>query len=235
MLATAARSVAAALLTALLVPTVPAHAQAPAGPAYVTRVVSGDTLFAELGGRLEVVRYLGINAPRIEHPTRGPGPYADAAREANRRLVEGKWIYLVFEGPPRDRGGRLLAYVWSGDLFVNAALVHHGYGEASATTAGAHYGEYLRTLESGARQEGRGLWRDREALAYHRPRPAEDEPGAGDSQERAADAAGGRVFSAPAPFLPSVTPGSPAPNVGAPAAPRASPSYIPPRGSTRTR
>ena len=212
----------------------PAPAQTLAGPAYVTRVVEGDTLYAEVGGRLEAVRYLGVNAPRIAHPTRGTEPYAIVAREANRRLVEGKWIRLVFEPHPRDRYGRLLAYVWVGDLFVNAVLLHAGYVEAAASTATTRYGDYFRSLETGARQDGRGLWRDPEARTYHRPRPAEGTAEAGDYEERAADASGGRVFSAPAPFVPSPTPGPGAPSVGVPAGPRApaSPSYIPPRGST---
>jgi micrococcal nuclease len=224
---------AVALFLALLALAPPGHAQAPAGPAYVTRVIEGDTLYADLGGRLETVRYLGVNTPRIEHPTRGAQPYATAAREANRRLVEGKWIRLVFDDQPRDGDGRLLAYVWVGDLFVNAAMVHYGYGEAAASTSITRYGEYFRMLEAGARQEGRGLWRDREAQAHHRPRPAGG-AGAGDYREEgAADASGGRVFSAPAPFIPPATPASRTPTVGAPAAPPASsPSYIPPRGTT---
>ena len=231
--AVARRLSAVALFLALPALPPPGHAQATLGPAYVTRVVEGDTLYAELGGRLETVRYLGVNTPRIEHPTRGAEPYAIAAREANRRLVEGKWIRLVFDDVSRDGHGRLLAYVWVGDLFVNAAMVHHGYGEAAASTSITRYGEYFRMLEAGARQDGRGLWRDREAQAYHRPRPA-GAAGAGEHEEGAADVSGGRVFSAPAPFLPSTTPASPAPAVGVPGPPPAasSPSYIPPRGTT---
>jgi micrococcal nuclease len=233
---------AVALLVVLAAAPPAAQAQAMAGPAYVTRVVEGDTLYAEVGGRLEAVRYLGVNAPRIEHPTRGAEPYAAVTREANRRLVEGKWIRLVFEDQARDRYGRLLAYVWVGDLFVNAALAHTGYVEAAATVSTTRYGEYFRSLEAAARQGARGLWRDREAGVYHRPRPAEGRPEGGEYEERAADASGGRVFSAPAPFIPSLTPGpvapSPAvPNVAVPAGPRpmGSPSYIVPRGATSTR
>jgi micrococcal nuclease len=237
---------ALALLAALAAATTTAEAQtvagpAGAGPAYVTRVVEGDTVYAEVGGRLEAVRYLGVNAPRIEHPTRGTDLYAMVAREANRRLVEGKWIRLVFDGQPRDRFGRLLAYVWVDDVFVNAALTHLGFAEAAATTTVTRYGEYFRSLETGARQDARGLWRDPEAGKYHRPRPAEGTAEATEYEERAADASGGRVFSAPAPFIPTPTPGTgAAPSLGLPAGPRnpapstapSSPSYVVPRGST---
>jgi micrococcal nuclease len=225
-----------ALLVTLVATAVPALALVQTGPAYVTRVVDGDTIYAELGGRLETIRYLGVNTPRIEHPIYGPDAYATLAREANRRLVEGKWVRLVFDGPTRDRYGRLLAYVWVGGLFVNAVMVHRGYGEATpASTAG--YAEYFRTLEEGARREARGLWRDPAVQAFRRPRAAE-----ADSDEyevRSADSSGGRVFSAPAPFIPS-TAGAPSstPSVGVPGGPASvprtpSPSYVTPRGSMR--
>jgi micrococcal nuclease len=241
---TPVRALTALALVLLLPLAAGAAPRAPHGPAYVTRVVDGDTLFAELGGRLEAVRYLGVNTPRIEHPTRGPQPYADAAREANRRLVEGRWIYLVFEDQPRDRHGRLLAYVWRGDLLVNAALVHAGYAEAAVMTTMTPYGEYFRMLEAGARRDRRGVWRDAEAVAYHRPRPAVTAEEDLTYDERPADASGGRVFSAPAPFIPLTSPGAAHPGAGGPSvgvpggavAPRSgSPSYVVPPGATRPR
>jgi micrococcal nuclease len=232
-----------ALLVVLAV-AAPAAAQTRLGPAYVTRVVDGDTLYAEVGGRLEAVRYLGINAPRIEHPTLGSEPYAILVREANRRLVEAKWVYLTFDGPERDRHGRLLAYVWVGQVLVNALLAHRGFAEAaSASTAG--YAEYFRQLEDGARREARGLWRDPSVLAYHRPRPTEVVADDDEIENRSAGSLGGRVFSAPAPFsapaaissgtssvaVPSGPP--PAPSVSAPA--YVAPRTTGPRSSSRSR
>ena len=123
------------------------------------------------------------------------------AREANRRLVEGKWIRLVFDGETRDQHGRLRAYVWVGGLFVNALLLHRGYAEA-AVSSSARYAEYFGMLQEGAKRDGRGLWRDRELIAHHRPRATELAADASDSESRGADSAGGRVFSAPAPFIP---------------------------------
>ena len=214
----------------------PAPAQSSLGPAYVTRVVDGDTVYAEIGGRLEVVRYLGVNTPRIEHPVYGAEPYATAAREANRRLVEGRWIRLVFDGPPRDTLGRLLAYVWVGDVFVNAVLAHYGYAEA-ATGSRAGYAAYFRELQDGAQRGGRGIWRDPEVTSHHRPRATELAADTREGDDPAVGIAGARVFSAPAPFIPSSsTTGSGGPSPGVPAGPTTigSPSYIVPRGSMRT-
>jgi micrococcal nuclease len=235
---TAVVALAALLLVATLGRAVPpAHAEwATAGPAYVTRAVDAETLYVELAGGLEAVRYLGVNGLRIEHPFHGTTPYADVAREANRRLVEGKWIRLVFDGPPRDRFGRLVAYVWSGGLFVNAALVHYGFAETTpGSTAG--YAEYFRSLQEGAMRDARGLWRREDTRAYHRPRPAEGTAAATEYEERAADASGGRVFSAPAPFIPLPPPTwsqRSAPSIGVPAAPPAAPAPTPGYTTPRT-
>jgi micrococcal nuclease len=237
------------LMLACLMTAPSVEAQTAVGPAYVTRVVDGDTLYVELGGRLEVVRYLGVNTPRVEHPLYGTEPYALLAREANRRLVEGKWVRLVFEGSVRDRHDRLFAYVWVGDLFVNAALLHRGYAETpSASTAG--YAAYFRELEEAARRDGRGLWRDGTTRLYHRPRPTEQV--ADEQDETSGTTSGGRVFSAPMPFMPpapatpssaplSSAPPSSASSVGPPAssAPRrsvgSSPSYSVPSAPMRSR
>ncbi len=233
---TVGRRLAGLALLATLVLAASAHAQSQLGPAYVTRALDGDTLYTELGGRIEIVRYLGVNTPRIEHPAYGAERYATAAREANRRLVEGKWVRLVFDGPPRDAHGRLLAYVWVGNVLVNAALVHRGYAEAAAASS-AGYAGYFGMLQDGAQRDGRGIWRDPGAQAYHRPRPTE----LAADEDRGPELIGARVFSAPAPFIPATpaTAAGPTPSAGVPAGPVApsagggSPSYIAPRGSIR--
>jgi endonuclease YncB( thermonuclease family) len=229
------------LVAFALVLATAAPALAQSGLAYVTRVVEGDLIYAEMGGRIEAVRYLGVNALAVDHPSRGREPYAAVARERNRELLEGRWVRLRFEGQPRDQYGRLLAYVWVGKTFVNAALLHWGYAEA-APAPGLRYSDYFKQLEAGARQDGRGLWRYGEVRAYYRPGGLEVVSRTGADQERAATAVGGRVYSAPAPFTPP-SPGTASnpytPAVGpsvAPSAPtstRNAPSV--PRGTMGTR
>ncbi len=203
------------MLAALVGASRSAFAQGWIGPAYVTRVVEGDLIYAALGRRIETIRYLGIDVPFIDHPTRGREPYASAARNENQRLVEGKWIYFVLGTPSRDRSGRLLAYVWVHNLFVNAALVHRGYADATSSTSPHQYLAYFRELEVGARRDGRGLWRDRDTLTYYRARPPEADLDTGDDRGHAPDDSGGRVFSGALPFIPALPPGtqsSPAPS-----------------------
>ncbi len=207
------------MLAALVGASTSAFAQGWIGPAYVTRVVEGDLIYAALGREIEPLRYLGIDVPIVDHPTRGREPYASVAREENRRLVEGKWIYLVLGTSARDRSGRLLAYVWVDNLFVNAALVHRGYVEATSSTVPHQYLAYFRALEEGARRDSRGLWRDGDVLTYYRARPPKADLDTGDDLEHGPDVSGGRVFSAPLPFIPALPPGTPSSPSAAPTIP----------------
>jgi len=190
----------------------PVAAQSYAGPAYVLayvlRVVDAVTLYADVNGQIETVRYLGLRAPLIEDPLYGTRPYAVAAREANRRLVEGRWIWLLFDGEPRDAQDRLRAWVWRDSLFVNGALVNGGW--AVPTVTDPTLVEYFGKLEIGARQDGRGLWRSPRSIAYYRQQPRGDTIDAGGP-----DSGDTRVFSAPAPFAPPA-PSSPGRTSSAP-------------------
>jgi endonuclease YncB( thermonuclease family) len=192
------RTLVLAGLLALVAP-VSAAAQAQIGPAYVTRVVDAVTIYADVAGRIETVRYLGVRVPRIEDPRYGNEPYAIVSREGNRRLVEGQWIWLMFDGAPRDAQGRLRAWVWKDGLFVNGALVRDGWAVAAVTEP--RLVEYFGALEANARIERRGLWRSASSIAFFRPRPITD---AADTDIGGPDSADTRVFSAPAPFAPVI-------------------------------
>ena len=83
----------------------------------VEQVVDGDTIKVHLGGRLETVRYIGVDTPETVHPARGLEPYGKEASRFNASLVEGKMVRLEFDVERRDRYGRLLAYVYVDTLF----------------------------------------------------------------------------------------------------------------------
>ncbi len=73
-------------------------------------MIDGDTIDIEGGYR---VRYIGIDTPEKDEA------FYSEAKEANRRLVEGKTVWLTVDAQPSDRYGRLLAYVWAGERLVN--------------------------------------------------------------------------------------------------------------------
>ena len=125
----------------------------------VVRVVDGDTIHVRLGERVEKVRYIGVDTPEIQHPTRGEEPGGRQAAQVNRSLVGGRQVQLELDVQARDRHGRLLAYVWVGDLMVNAELVRLGYAQVITVPPNVRHHELLAKLQREARDAGRGLWR----------------------------------------------------------------------------
>lgn len=121
----------------------------------VLKVIDGDTIKVEKLGK---VRYIGIDTPEIKHPSRGPEPYGQEAREANKRLVSNQTVRLEMDVAERDKYGRLLAYVYVGDLFVNAWLVEQGYARVMTYPPNVKYAYLFLKLERKARESDKGLW-----------------------------------------------------------------------------
>jgi hypothetical protein len=101
--------------------------------------------------------------------------------------------------------GRLLAYVYIGNRFINAELVWQGYAEAATYPPNVRYADYPVGLQREAREAKRGLCADPDALAYYRLRPPDSAqqpqsstPGAGSDRTT-----GGAVGPAPASASPS--------------------------------
>ena len=125
----------------------------------VVRVVDGDTIHVRIGDRVEKVRYIGVNTPEVHHPTKGEEPGGREAAEVNGQLVVDRPVRLELDVQTRDRYGRLLAYVWVGDVMVNAELVRLGYAQVMTIPPNVRYQEMFVKLQREAREAGRGLWR----------------------------------------------------------------------------
>lgn len=133
----------------------------PATDGVVTRVVDGDTAHVRLGGVDETVRYIGIDTPESVKPDTPVQCFAHAASAANQRLVAGARVRLAYDAEPRDRYGRLLAYVFRArdGAFVNAELVRRGYARTLTIAPNVRWARRFARLANEARAARRGLWR----------------------------------------------------------------------------
>ena len=126
--------------------------------AYVVRAVDGDTIEARIGDHDEYVRYIGVDTPETVKPDTPVQCFGPRASSFDHHLVEHRWVRLVFGVEPRDIYGRLLAYVYLGHRFVNAALVRRGLARSLTIPPNDRFAPLFRRLELHAAQAGRGLW-----------------------------------------------------------------------------
>lgn len=126
--------------------------------AFVARVVDGDTIEARIGDRVEDVRYIGVDTPETVKPDTPVQCFGPRASAFNHRLVERRRVRLVFGVERRDVYGRLLAYVYLGDRFVNASLVRRGLARSLTIPPNDRFASLFRRLELRAARAGRGLW-----------------------------------------------------------------------------
>jgi micrococcal nuclease len=127
---------------------------------HVVRVTDGDTIRVALPGRVERVRYIGVDTPEEVKPDTPVQCFARRAAAENARLVAGRDVRLALDVEPRDRFGRLLAYVYraSDGLFVNDALVRGGYARTLTIPPNVRYAARFAADARQARRAGRGLW-----------------------------------------------------------------------------
>lgn len=121
-------------------------------------VIDGDTIEVSIDGKTYRVRYIGINAPETVAPNRPVEWMGPEASAANKALVEGETVYLEKDVSETDRYGRLLRYVFVGDVFVNAELVRQGYAQVVTYPPDVKYQSLLLQMQKEAREAGRGLW-----------------------------------------------------------------------------
>jgi len=115
----------------------------------VKEVVDGDTIVLSDGSR---VRLTGINTPEY-------GMYFfEEAKEVLEAIVLGREVILEKDITDKDKYGRLLKYVYTGDLFVNLEMVKRGFANAYTYPPDVKYTERFLEAERYARENNLGLW-----------------------------------------------------------------------------
>lgn len=138
--------------------------------AYVVKNVDGDTIKVRINGTEETIRMIGLDTPETVHPSKPVEFYGKEASNFTKALCPtGSTVYLTYDWDPRDKYGRLLAYVWykRDDQWIlhNLNLIVNGYGHAYTVFAfDEEYMSLFVKAEQHARENGYGLWRDYDSL-----------------------------------------------------------------------
>jgi len=119
-------------------------------------VNDGDTIVLDTGQR---VRYIGINAPEIDHENQKAQPYGYQAKSYHKNLIGSQKVRLEYDTDRRDRYGRVLAYVYSKDRnFINLRLLEAGLAFYLYRKPNLKYDEVLLKAQQDAMVSGKGLW-----------------------------------------------------------------------------
>lgn len=119
-------------------------------------VDDGDTIVLTTGQR---VRFIGINAPEIDHQDQKAQPYGYEARAFNKNLLRSRKIRLEFDTERNDQYGRLLAYIFLPDgSFLNYRLLQNGLAFYLYRLPNLKYEQILYQAQLAAMAAGKGLW-----------------------------------------------------------------------------
>jgi micrococcal nuclease len=126
----------------------------------VDHFVDGDTIAVNMNGKVEKIRFIGIDTPETHKPNAPVQCYGPAAAAYTKQVIGNQSVRLA--GDPlstdRDRYDRLLRYVYLPDgTDVNAELVKNGY---------AFYYPYFpftkseefKADQAAAKAANKGLW-----------------------------------------------------------------------------
>lgn len=123
-------------------------------PAWITRLVKGDTIEVEFeDGTTDTVRLIGIEAPH----------QGQCYHQESIDLLEawtggvGAMVNLTKDVSERDPFDRLLRYVWN-DVFVNAEMVRSGGAYVNPVPPDTFWAPEIEMAEDEARREQLGIW-----------------------------------------------------------------------------
>ncbi len=84
--------------------------------------------------------------------------FGKEAAQKNADLVLNKQVRLEKDVSETDRYGRLLRYVYVGDMLINKELINQGFARSSTYPPDVKFQDQFTAAEGRARIEQRGLW-----------------------------------------------------------------------------
>lgn len=117
----------------------------------VQNVIDGDTLTDSRGLK---IRLIGINAPEKNQPN------FLVAKQKLEALVMGKKAQASFDVEKLDQYGRILAYLYVGDTFINSELLKSGVAILDTVPPDVSHVEELTAAQELARKNCSGMWKD---------------------------------------------------------------------------
>jgi len=126
----------------------------------VTEFVDGDTIKVDMNGKIETIRFIGVDTPETHDPRKAVQCFGVVAAAFTKGYIGTNNVRL--ESDPldtnRDRYDRLLRYVYlPNNSLVNAEIIKQGYGFAYTGFPFSKTEDFL-SYQRTAREQNKGLW-----------------------------------------------------------------------------
>jgi endonuclease YncB( thermonuclease family) len=115
----------------------------------VSEVIDGDTFSVNDGER---IRMVGINTPEVDQY------FYEEAKGVLLLMIDKTNVRLEQDITDMDKYGRLLRYVFAGELFVNLEMVKRGFANVFTVPPDVKYTDKLLEAQRYARENNLGLW-----------------------------------------------------------------------------
>lgn len=125
----------------------------------LNKVIDGDVIKVSIDGKLESVRLLSTDAPKLK----GKYPFSNEAKHfLEGRLSNTNHIYIEENENQRDSNGRILAYVWYDDngkmKMLNDEIINEGLARLTYQSSDYKYLESLSLSQENAKARGNNIW-----------------------------------------------------------------------------
>ncbi len=124
----------------------------------VVAVVASNIIDVLIDGVEYRVKYLLIDTPAFNDPERFTEPFGQEALTINRLLVEGQTVTLERDVTDADEFGRLLRYVYVGNLMINQELIRQGVAWVAPVPPDVKYQTSFEEVQQETQAVGVGVW-----------------------------------------------------------------------------
>ena len=158
----------------------------------ITRVVDGDTVEAKFpNGEIDTLRLLGVDTPETVLNLVTPGEFEGIpdtaagrdhlnqwgrnAEQYAKKHLDGKTVQIEVDPEADRRGsyGRLLVYVYVGNMHFNEQLLVNGY--ARMYDSSFSYRSEFKNIEENAQGQDKGLWDFEKQESINQPKDTSKE------------------------------------------------------------
>ena len=125
--------------------------------------IDGDTAWFIMDNEDIKVRFIGIDAPELEHEEIPSEYYSEEARDyVCKKLESAEKIELEFDpnSDKQDKYDRFLAWIFVDNNLLQKDIVKNGYAKVAYLYGNYKYSEVLIENEGIAKKKNLGIWKD---------------------------------------------------------------------------